>query len=84
MTNYFYFAVIMHEFGSTGFLDKTEEGLYRQLADWCMTSDIRVADALSYREIVDLYFEEHNDELCFIHCERLEDALNTMPYERKE
>ncbi len=61
-----YFAVIMHEFGSTGFCSRSGIDLTEQIWDWVKEND---PDAISVGD----YFEKHPDELLFEHVEILKD-----------
>jgi hypothetical protein len=62
-----HFASITHEYGSNLYCDTTEEGLRRQIADWCREYwDQEGVDGsyegLSDEEVCDAYFEHSEDD----------------------
>jgi len=65
--NVLHFAAITHEYGSDLYSDRTEEGLKRQIADWCREYwDQEGIDGsyegLSDEETCDAYFEQADDD----------------------
>jgi len=65
--NVLHFAAITHEYGSNLYSDPTEEGLKRQIADWCREYWDREGidgsyEGLSDEETCDAYFEQAEDD----------------------
>lgn len=65
--NVLHFASITHEYGSNLYSDRTEEGLKRQIADWCREYWEQEGidgsyEGLSDEETCDAYFEQAEDD----------------------
>lgn len=60
-----HFAVIMHEYGSTGFCATTRDRLREQMADWCVECGGQRYPTDD--ETIENYFSLSNDELYFEH-----------------
>mgnify|MGYP001559671787 CR=1 FL=1 len=66
-----YIAMIMHDYGATGFASTTPEGRLKKIADWCRENwqNPTLPDELTStldQDIVACYFEDQQDEICFL------------------
>jgi len=70
-----HFAVLMHEYGSTGFCARNEAELYRQLAEWVREYANKETLRIELdKELVNEYFEfegQDRGETLFVHCEEM-------------
>ena len=67
-------AMIMHEFGATGFAASTEESLYEQLLGWCDDPESPHRLEGTNKEKVESYFDAHQEEMLFIDTCKIDDS----------